>query len=324
MIATSPVVRRAWRDTFRAGTVLSAVMLCVSIVGALSAGALPPGTAPTAGQTISPTSGDAATEIALGVTAPNNVCPGDTVTGNYRWNMYVAAASVDAGTVTWTPGTSGAPTAPAGGFVQTMFSRGAGSGQLAKATAVDTGQIVGVVTVDFLTNTIPGNGSYKVGFSCTKPPAPGQPGATERFWQTTINVTEWVSATNFKWAVGEAATTTTVAGATTTTAAGATTTTVAGAATTTTVRATTTTVAATTSTTTAATTTTLVASAAPTTTIGFTTLPATGGFNTGGSIPVTGPSHTVQIVVWALLVLVFGRMAVLMARPIRVLPPGPR
>jgi hypothetical protein len=32
----------------------------------------------------------------------------------------------------------------------------------------------------------------------------------------------------------------------------------------------------------------------------------------------------VQIVVWALLVLVFGRMAVLMARPIRVLPPGPR
>ena len=286
--------------------------------------ALPPGTAPTGGQTISPASGDAATEITLGLAAPNNVCPGDTATGNYRWNMYVAANAVDAGTVTWTPGSSGAPSAPGGGFIQVMFSKGAGSPQLGKNTAIDTGQIVAVQTVDFLTNTIPGNGSYKVGFSCTKPPAPGQPAVTERFWQTTINVTEWVSATNFKWAVGEAATTTTVAGATTTTAAGATTTTVAGTATTTTVRAATTTAATTTTTTTAATTTTLAASAAPTTTIGFTTLPATGGFNTGSNIPVTGPSHTVQIVIWALLVLVFGRMAVLMARPIRVIPPSRR
>ena len=324
MTPTAPTVRRAWRDLFRAGTVLSGIMLGVSIVGAFSAGALPPGTAPTPGQTITPTSGDAATEISLAVSSPNNVCPGDTATGNYRWNMYVAAAAVDAGTVTWTPGTSGGPIAPGGGFIQTMYNRGAGSPQLSKATAVDTGQIVGVQTVDFLTNTIPGNGSYKVGFSCTKPPAPGQPGATERFWQTTINVTEWVSSTNFKWAVGEAATTTTVAGSTTTTAAGATTTTVAGTATTTTVRATTTTVAATTTTAAGATTTTLVASAAPTTTIGFTTLPATGGVNTGSNIPVTGPSHTVQIVIWALLVLVFGRMAVLMARPVRVIPPSRR
>jgi hypothetical protein len=164
--------------------------------------ALPPGTSPTGGQTISPTSGDAATEITLGVTAPNNVCPGDTVTGNYRWNMYVADAAVDAGTVTWTPGSSGAPTAPGGGFIQPMFSRGAGSGQLAKSTAIDSGQIVGVQTVDFLTNTIPGNGSYKVGFSCTKPPALGQPAATERFWQTTINVTGWVSPTQFTWSTG--------------------------------------------------------------------------------------------------------------------------
>lgn len=323
MIASTPVARRAWRDLFRAGTVLSAVMLGVSVVGAFSAGALPAGSAPTEGQTMSPTSGDASTEIVLALTTPNNVCPGDTATGNFRWNMYVAANAVDAGTVTWTPGAAGAPTAPGGGFIQTMFSKGAGSGQLSKPTAVDTGQIVGVVTVDFLTNTIPGNGSYKVGFSCTKAPALGQPANTERFWQTTINVTEWVSATNFKWAVGTPPTTTTVAGATTTTVAGATTTTVAGTATTTTVRPTTTTVAATT-TTVAATTTTLAASAAPTTTIGFTTLPATGGFNTGGNIPVTGPSHTLQIVLWALLVLVFGRMAVLMARPIRVLPPSPR
>jgi hypothetical protein len=169
--------------------------------GATAVHALPPGTAPTPGQTMTPASGDASTEITLAVTAPNNVCPGDTATGNYRWNMYVAAAAVDAGTVTWSPGTSGAPTAPGGGFIQVMFSKGAGSAQLSKATAINTGQIVGVQSVDFLTNTIQGNGSYNVGFSCTKPPAPGQQGATERYWQTTITVSDWVSSTNFTWTV---------------------------------------------------------------------------------------------------------------------------
>ncbi len=329
--------RRAWRDLFRAGTVLSAVMLGFSVMGALTAGALPAGSAPTGGQTMLPASGNASTEITVALTAPNNVCPGDTATGNFRWNMYVVAGAVDAGALTWTPGSAGGPVDAAAGFAQTLYSKGGGAPQVSKATAVNTGQIVGTSTFDFLANSFPANGTYKVGFSCSKAPALGQPGATERFWQTTITVTNWVAAVpatetapaipnQFNWAVTDGATTTTVAGATTT-VAGATTTTVAGATTTTVAGATTTTVRPTTTTTTVAgstTTTTLAASGAPTTTIGFTALPATGGFNTGSNIPVTGPSHTVQIVLWALLLLVCGRMAVLMARPIRVISPGAR
>ena len=163
--------------------------------------ALPPGTAPTPGQTMSPSSGNASTAITFGFVDQNNRCPGDTATQNYRWNMYVAAGSVDPATLTWTPGTSGGPFDPAGGFVQTLFSAGAGAGQLSRSTAVATGQVVGLQTVDFLTNTIPGNGTYKVGISCTRPPALGQPAQTERFWLSNIEVTGWVSSTQFSWAV---------------------------------------------------------------------------------------------------------------------------
>ncbi len=332
----SPTARRTWRDVCRGGAALSAVMLGLSVMTALSANALPAGTAPTPGQTISPASGTASTEITLALVGPNNLCPGDTATDNYRWNMYIAAAGVDAATVVWTPGTAGAPTlVPAStSFLQTMFSRGNGSPQLSKNTAVTTGQITGTVAVDFLTNTVPGNGVYNVGYACSKAPALGQPGQTERFWRTQITVTNWVNATTFDWAetTGAVATTTTVAGATTTTTvAAATTTTVAGATTTTTVRPTTTTVAGATTTTVTGgtTTTTLVASAVPTTLASTSGGFNSGGFNSGGgtttgNIPVTGPKKTVAIVVWAILLLVFGRMAILMARPIRVLPADSR
>ena len=191
---------KRWRLTI--GLALTAGSI---VWGASTSHALPPGSAPTGGLTISPTSGDASTAISLGLVAPNNTCPGDTVTGDYRWNMYVAADAVDAGTVTWTPGGAGAPSAPGGGFVQVMNSSVLRAGQLSRPTAVETGQIVGVPTVDFLSNTIPGDGVYNIGFSCTRAPVFGQADATERFWQTMIRVTEWVSPTNFTWATVEAA-----------------------------------------------------------------------------------------------------------------------
>lgn len=312
----SPTARRTWRDVCRGGAALSAVMLGLSVMTALSASALPAGTAPTPGQTISPASGSASTEIALALVSPNNACPGDTATGNYRWNMYIAAAGADPATIVWAPGASGGPELAGASFLQTMYAKGSGSSQLSKNTAVMTGQIVGTATVDFLTNTVPGNGIYNVGYACSKAPGLGQKGQTERFWQTQITVTNWVNATTFDWAetTGSVATTTTVAGATTTTVR-PTTTTVAG--------ATTTTVAG------ATTTTTLVASAVPTTLASTSGGFNSGGFNSGGgtttsNIPVTGPKKTVAIVVWAILLLVFGRMAILMARPIRVLPADSR
>jgi hypothetical protein len=39
-----------------------------------------------------------------------------------------------------------------------------------------------------------------------------------------------------------------------------------------------------------------------------------------GLLPATGSSTTAQIVFWSMLLLVFGRMAILFARPLRVLP----
>jgi hypothetical protein len=309
MTATS---RRAWRDIARAGTLLSATMLGLSIAQVLTAEALPAGSAATAGQTINVASGNSATEITLALTSPNNVCPGDTATGNYRWNTYMVPAAVDPATLTYN---ASGPIAPAGiAFTQPLFSALGGSAQVNKNTAVTTGQIVGTSTVSFGVFT-PGfvpAGDYKIGFACTKS------GATERFWVTQISVTADAAGgpAQIAFTVPAVSTTTTVAGATTTTVAGATTTTVAGA-TTTTVRSTTTTAAGTTTTVAGATTTSVasgVVSPVP--------LPGTGSSG-GGSIPVTGPA-SMSIVIWAILLLAFGRIAVLLARPIRVLTPAGR
>ena len=136
-------------------------------------------------------------------------------------------------------------------------------------------------------------GTYRIGIACTFG------GATQDYWSSNLAVTANTGDTplGITWTVSEAPPTTT-----TTTAATTTTTT---AATTTTVRATTTT-------------------AAVSTTAGVaTTSVASGGagINSGygtGSIPATGTSSSIPLVVWGLLTLVFGRMAILLARPIRV------
>jgi hypothetical protein len=143
------------------------------------------------GQNISVTSGTAASTFALTLTSPNNACQGDTATGGYRWHMYVADASVDPATLVVSAGIVSAP----GGFAQSLYST-TGSPQTNKNTAVSTGQITGTSTVNFLTNTIPGNGAYNVGFFCTLA------GATTRHWVTPITVTSYVSATDFSWSFG--------------------------------------------------------------------------------------------------------------------------
>ena len=145
------------------------------------------------GNTISATSGTASSTFSLGVTSPSNACQGDTATGNYKWSQFIAAASVDPATITLTSATISAP----GGFAERLYST-TGSPQSNKNTAVTTGQIVGTSTLNFQTNSVPGNGAYNVGFVCTLA------GATTRHWVTPITVTNWVSSTNFNWAFGSA------------------------------------------------------------------------------------------------------------------------
>lgn len=191
-----------------------------------------------------------------------------------------------------------------------------------KTTAVSTGLLVGLPVLSFAWTADVGGvaflpaGAYNIGFACTK----GTASATQmdRYWNTQITIEASAADTpaGLTWiAVPKSTTTTTTT--TTTTASSTTTTTIAG--------------ATTTSTAASATTTTVRAGAATTTTIsGVTSTPASNstlfgsGSNTGGRTIVATGSSPIPIALWAVLLLVFGRMALLLGRPLRVLPPKSR
>jgi LPXTG-motif cell wall-anchored protein len=293
------------------GATISAVMLGVTFVGALGAAALPPGTAPTAGQTLSVTSGDASSDWKLLLTAPNNTCPGDGL-ASFRWSTFMVPASVDAATLTWN---ASGPVPPEGvTAVYPLFSN-TGTPQIQKTPSIGDALITGIPAFyDFAaisTLSVP-NGDYKIGYACHKS------GQTERYWQTLITVSG-STATGFNFAVPSTPVTTTVAP---TTVAPTTVAPTTAAPTTTSAASTTTTIKSTTTTTVAGATTTSVAAGGPTTsissatTIPFTTLPAT--------LPNTGQNRTGWFIVWGSLLLVFGRIVLLLARPVRVAPPKSR
>ena len=303
MTPRSSTVRHRMRSLAMLGATISAVMLGVTFVGALGAAALPPGTAPTAGQTLSVTSGDATSDWKLTLTAPNNTCPGDGLAG-FRWSTFMVPASVDAATLTWN---ASGPVPPAGVTAAYPLFSSTGSPQIQKTPSIGDALITGVPAfykfAEISTLSVP-NGDYKIGYACHKA------GQTERYWQTLITVSG-STATGFNFAVSTPPVTTTTVAPTTVAP-----TTTAAAATTTTIRPTTTT------TTVAGATTTSVAAGGPTTsiasgsTIPFTTLPAT--------LPNTGQDRTGWFIVWGSLLLVFGRIALLLARPVRIAPPKSR
>ncbi len=307
---------RRWRDIASAGALAAAAVAGAAIFGPLGAGALPAGTPATAGQSISVTSGTSETVFSLTLATPNNVCPGDTATGNFRWNTYMVPESVDPATLTYN---ASGPIAPAAGvFTQPLYSSLTGAPQVNKNTAVTTGQIVGTATVNFAVFT-PGQipaGTYEIGYACSKA------GQTERYWSTLITVTAAPTGgpAQISWAVATAppptTTTTTVAPTTTTTTVPATTTTttVPGSTTTTTVPGSTTTTTVPGSTTTTSTTTTLFV--VPTT-IRPITLPGT-------VLPATGSSSWRPIVIWALVAFLIGRTVMLIARPVRLRATKPK
>ena len=314
MITSTPHPPRRWRDLVVAGALATAAVSGAALLVPSGAGALPAGTPATAGQTISPSSGTSETVITLGLTSPNNVCPGDTATGGFRWTTYMVPESVDPATLTYN---ANGPIAPAVGvFTQPLFSSLSGSPQVNKNTAVTTGQIAGTATINFAVfapGQIPA-GTYEIGYACTKA------GQTERFWSTLITVTASPTGgpAQIAWQVATAppptttTTTTTVPGSTTTTTVpgSTTTTTVAGSTTTTTTvpgsTTTTTTIASTTTTSTTTTTLFTVPS-----TIRPITLPGT-------LLPATGSSTWRPIVIWALVAFVIGRIVMLIARPVRL------
>ncbi|MEN9643495.1 MAG: hypothetical protein RL238_164 [Actinomycetota bacterium] len=323
MSTLTPRRRRLARDLARAGAALSLVMFVAGLAGlgdrGASAAAVNAGTlelqvpsGPTIGAVL--TSGGSATAFSL--TPPTGAaCTGDSATGGYRVQSYIVPSTVSPATLTFD--SNGPAPAGTGAALRLPLFSTTGTPIVDRTTAVETspgsgGLITGMPTINFAVfgssgPTVVPAGSYNIGFACTL----GNPGPNQvdKYWNVvlTFAVTPSDSPSGITWTVAGGTTPTTTA-APTTTATGATTTTAAGA--TTTVAGATTTVAGDTTTTDRTDTTFLVDSGA-----------GSGGFDNGGSLPVTGPSP-IPIVVWGVLLLVFGRMAILLARPLKVIPYG--
>lgn len=314
--------RRVARDLARLATLCSAGMLVFGLAVATEGGRpaaaaainggslqiLVPSGSPTAGQPLN--SGGSATVFAM--TPPvGAACSGDTTTDGYKVQSYMVPSTVSPSTLTF-DSNGPIPTATGANYRQPMFSSG-GTPVINRNTAVTTGLLTGLPTMSFSLfgasgPTIVPPGTYNLGFACTL----GAAGDTQldKYWnvQLTFATDNNDSPSKITWAVvgGQSSTTTSTTIAPTST----TTTTVGGGSTTTS-----TTVAGgsttTSSTVAGATTTTALGSGAGVTT----TIRSSG----GGQLAATGGSP-LPIVFWAVLLLVFGRMAILLGRPLRVLP----
>jgi hypothetical protein len=230
-------------------------------------------------------------------------CTGDSVTGGYRIQTYIVPSTVSPATLTFD---AGGPTPQGTGATlrQPLFTQG--TPFVDGNTAVGTGAITGLPAFDFAVFGSSGPqivppGTYNVGIACTL----GSASATQldKYWnaQLTFAANPNDVPSGITWTVVVVTPTTTTTTSTTTT----TTTTPVGTTTTTHPSTTTSTTSTSTTTTHPSTTTTLAQSAAPS---------STG----SGNRLVTAGSSPLPILVWGLLLLVFGRMAILVGRPVRV------
>ena len=349
MIRLTPSARRMVRNSARVGTLFSALMLTLSVLAMLGPGRQ----VIAAGEFLGPvqfqspgvgapiTGGGSANFVML--PPSSSACPGSASgTPSYRWQTYLVSSAVDVSSMLYT---GAGPSAVPGAFVSPMYDAAQTEVINRNPAASPLGLIAGIPAFSFTAFVPPANlaaGSYNVGFACTLA------GETVSYWmsQITIALDAADAPAGVAWTVAAAPTgttttlgaTTTSLAATTTTARSATTTTVARTTTTTTAGSTTTAPGSTT-TTVAGLTTTSVAGpnlATPTATpsapsgVGSFVAAPQGGVGSSGSgsgsaaeFPVTGPSSA-PTVIWAILLLVFGRMAILFARPYTVLPPTSR
>ena len=314
----NPLRRRVARDLFRALALLSACMFALSLWSAFGAKGSPAGAATSSGEvTLSPASGNSGTVFAF-TFAGTPECAGDTATGGYNWSSFMIPASADPGAMSMTPN---GPNQVSGEYRASFLASPNGETVAMQATNIaggagQPGLITGIPQFTFEFN-LPGEvpaGDYLVGVACTK--NGGQ--LVDTYYSRTMTVTVNAAAggpAQIDWAQaagGGTTTTTADVGTTTTTADGGTTTTTADGGTTTTTAD-------------GGTTTT---SAGGTTTTGGASVFSGGSpsaaspVTTAGQLPYTG-SSPVPMVVWAIALLVFGRMAMLLGkRPKVVDGPG--
>ena len=257
---------------------------------------------PNPGQVV--TSGGSAKVFSM--TLPQNAsCPGGaTGTPSYRWQTFMVDDAVDLPTLKFTSG----PVSVGGSFAMPMYETGTGDPIINQNPASSpTGLIASIPNSSFEAlvpkGTVPA-GNYKIGVACTTA------GATVSFWSLRITVVADTadSPAGFTWTLAAPIVVTPTTPAPTTPPTAPTT----QAPTTT---STSTTVAATTTSTIAGTgsgTTTTVkfgpSSTVSTVQNGVAAVPITTKLATTGSSPL-------PIVIWAILLLVFGRMIVLLGRP---------
>ena len=163
--------------------IIAVTLGAIVSIGFISAdtSALPPGSPSSGFVTVSPTTGTATTPIAFSPPAGAR-CQGDSATNGYRWQTFIASASVDPGTLTYA---GGAGPVAAGGVVGPLLSTGAGSPIVDQTTSVGTSLLTPVPEFDFSqfpAGTFP-DGTYNVGFACSLS------NATTRFWSSPIRVT---------------------------------------------------------------------------------------------------------------------------------------
>jgi hypothetical protein len=314
--------RRVGRDIARIGVVLSAGMLVAGLgsgvrvsAAGINAGALQVLTGPSfpsVGQPL--TGGDTDDRFSLQPPAAA-ACSGDSATGGYRIQSFMVPASVDLSALTF-DSNGPLPFATGASLRLPLFAQG--TSFVEGNTAIGTGAITGVPAFDFGVfggadgSQLAPPGSYRIGLACTLGPASAT--QLDKFWSVQLTLAATASG-SITWTVVAPTTPTSTTTTTTTT-----TTTVPGSTTTTTTPGSTTTT--TSSTTSSSTTTTIRAgSSAVQSAAGASTGSGTG--SGSGGLAATG-SSPLPIVVWAVLLLVFGRTAILLGRRHRVIPPERR
>ena len=308
----SPRMRRRWRAVGIASITMAVTLVGISVsplVGRSShAGAA---SNPLGAVTLSVSSGNQDTVFSM-IPPVGAACTGAGTIG-YRFHAYIVDAANDPATLSYT--TSG----PSGGTgLQAFLVSGLGGSAWSNKNpaASPLGGLTDLVDLKMASlkiGTDIANGSYKIGYICTQ----NSTIDTGKYWEARITVTNVAknsvtpASSTFSWTVAatpptssSSRSTSSSSSSTSSTSSSSSTT----SSTTTTVRPTTTVAG---SSTTASTTTVAQAGGPTTTSPTAVTLPA--------RIPQTG-SSTTPLLLLAIVLLVFGRMALLLGRPLRVAP----
>lgn len=128
-------------------------------------------------------------------------CQGDSASGKYRWQGFIASASIDPGTLTY--GGGAGPVAPAGTAFPLVSTTG--TPIVDETTGVATtpggpGLITPLVNVDFVgfpPGTLAG-GTYNIGYACTLN------NATTRYWTAPIRITNPGNVLNYAYGAAPA------------------------------------------------------------------------------------------------------------------------